>query len=385
MAQPNALPGLEFRKRHLYRCRLPVFGPVSIEAGHDVVCGGRRVSQPSSLQLLKAEAHRHFGSGDYRLAIATDTRLIAEAQASPDISIELEARSQMVAAMLNLGEFESAIDAATRLLARARQAENEKFRIFAAFWLGLALAKFDLRGRWQEVQALLLEGLEMARAMRDPFLVTYHLARLGGFAVLEGEFDKGLSWLQEALDTTDQVSGEEMHWFRGDIYGNLAELMIRRREFLEARRYAEISLAEFESYGRQANVGYPRAILAEIHYECGEWIEARHLLGLILESARSTGSAPEEQGAEYLRSKVERQLGDLETSLGAGNRSLELARQLHRKEAEVEVLMSVGQTLRMLGSDDDAAEALDRARQISEERGYDDHLQEVKLLLGGSP
>jgi tetratricopeptide (TPR) repeat protein len=286
-----------------------------------------RVSEPNSLHLLWAEARRQSESGNYRLAIALYAQLIAEAQASSDISTELQARADTIPSMLNLAEFETAIDAATRLLARARQAENEQFKTYAIFWLCLALAKFDLRFRWPEIKALLLEGLETARAVSDPFLITYHLARLGSYAVRAVELDNGIAWLQEALDTVDDVPDDDVHWFRSDIYNSLAELMIRRRELAEARRYAEISIAERELDDHPADVDGSYGTLAEIHYECGEWVEARHLVGLVLESARDAGDIILEQEAEYLRSKVERELGDLDASISAGNRSLDLARE----------------------------------------------------------
>ena len=327
---------------------LYVIEPICAEVGHEAMftCrGGHRVSQPDSLQLLRAEAHRQLDSDNYRLAIVTFTRLIAEAQDSSDISMELDGRSGLVAAFLNLGEFESAIDAGTRLLARARQAKDEEYKVEAALWLALTLGKFDLRGRWQEIRTLLLEGLETARAIGDPHIVIYHLTRLGAFAVQMGELDNGLSWLQEALGSMDELSRDEAHWFRGHLYNSLAALMIRRQELLEARRYVEISIGELENCGQLVDIAYASDTLALIHYECGEWTEARHLLGLVLETARASGSAVLEQEAEYLRSKVERELGDLETSLSAGKQSLDLARQMHMKEAEVITLISVGRTL----------------------------------------
>jgi hypothetical protein len=58
---------------------------------------------------------------------------------------------------------------------------------------------------------------------------------------------------------------------------------------------------------------------------------------------------------------------------------------MRMKEAEVKTLISISQSLRMLGASDDSATALEQARRISEERGYDDHLQEVRTLLGDGP
>ena len=123
---------------------------------------------------------------------------------------------------------------------------------------------------------LLLEGLKTARTMSSPFLVTYHLARLGAFAARAGQHDKGMSWLQEALSTVDEVPDDDRRWFRGDIYGNLADLMVRQQQLTEARRYAEISIAQFEGSSNPDHACSSHTTLAEIHYECGEWVEASH-------------------------------------------------------------------------------------------------------------
>lgn len=343
------------------------------------------MSEPNNLEYLRKEATRLFAAGNYRLAHATYSRLITEAYATGAVSAELSARSDACSALLNLGEFEEAIDAATRLLARARQTEDDEYKVWAALWLGLALAKFSLRDRWPEVQSVLLDGLERAREIRHNLLETYHLARLGGYARVVGEYDKAMLWLQQGLDSASRLAlGTHGAFFRGDINGNLADLMRAKGDLREARRYAEISLAELERHGHVASIADAQRALASIEYEEGSYEQACELLDAALERSQASGAALTEQEVEYTRSMVLRARGDLAASLAAGQRSLELARKMRMKVDEAQALISLGQTLRMLGSGEAATEALSLARGIAEERGYQDCLDEVKLLGGAT-
>jgi tetratricopeptide (TPR) repeat protein len=345
--------------------------------------GGCGVPEADDLEFLSNEAGRLFAAGDYRLAHAAYSRLITEAYAAGAVHAELNARCCACMAELNLGEFERAIDTATRLLARAREAENDEYKVWASLSLGIALADFSVRERWPEVETVLTDGLQRAREIHDNYLETYHLARLGIFATMAGEHDKAMAWIQQGLDSVTTLTPDtERAWFRGDFYQSLARLMLAKGDLGEARRYAAISLAEYQRYGRAVFVNGAQVTLALIEYKEGCYEQACELLDTALESIQASGMAATEQETQYIRSMALRAHGDLAASLAAAQRSLELARKMRMKADETKVLISLGETLRMLGSGEAATEALSLARGIAEERGYQDCLDELELLGG---
>lgn len=342
------------------------------------------MSEPNNLKFLHEEATRLFGAGNYRLAHATFSRLITEAYAAGAVLAELNARDSACISQINLGEFEEAIDTAMRLLARARETENDQYKVVAALRLGSVLAYSGVRDRWPELETVLLDGLSRSREMHDNHAETYHLVRLGKYAGMVGEYDKAALWLQQGLDSASRLTKEgAAAWFRGDIYGSLSELMRAKGDLCEARRYAEISLAEFERYGHvPSSIADAQGILARIEYEEGSYERACELLDMALERVQASNAAHSEQQIEYVRSMALRARGDLVASLAAAQRSLELARKMRMKVDEARALISLGQTLQLLGSGDVATEALSLARGIAEERGYQDCLDELKLLGG---
>jgi tetratricopeptide (TPR) repeat protein len=341
------------------------------------------MSEPNNLEYLSNEADRLCEAGDFRLANAMYSRLITEAYTAGAVPTELYARRGACVAQLNLGEFEEAIDTAMRLLARARETGDDECKVAATLWLGVTLARLSVRDRWPEIESVLLDGLERAREIRNDFLETYHLVRLGGYAELVGEYDKAMLWLQQGLDSASRLT-DDSHavWFRGDIYSSLSDIMKAKGDLRQARRYAEMSLAEFERDGNVPCITYAQGLLARIEYEEGSYEQACELLDVALERAQGSDAAPVEQYIEYIRSMVLRAHGDLAASLAAAQRSLELARKMRLKEDETKVLISLGQTLRMLGSGEAAAEALSLAREIANERSYQDCLDELELLGG---
>ncbi|WP_448540973.1 tetratricopeptide repeat protein [Roseiflexus sp.] len=320
-----------------------------------------------------------FNRGEYHRAIAFWQEAAARSCEKGDTGNELEALACIPVAWGNIPDGEKMIEAATRLLARARALRHKKYEMQAALRLAEALSGLDLRGRWRELKPLLLEGLETARQLGDHWWEVYHLKTLGYCAVSMEEEEQGLAWLQEALNAIRPgMDGE--HYFRGEINSSLSRLMRQRGDLAEALRYAEIAVNEFRQHGNP-NFVSAQLTLARAEWARGELAEALRLVEEMLPRARQMGWKGTGQDAEYLRGELLREMGHPERAEPSARRALKLAREMKLKEEEVACLLSLGQVLLALKRREEAREVLQQARRLSQERDYEDHFQRAEQLL----
>ena len=333
-------------------------------------------------QDLINQGDQCFNRGEYQRAIAFYQEAVTRARERGDADNELVALSCLPTAWGNIPDGEKMIEAATRLLARARELGNKKYEMRAALRLAEALSDLDLRGRWRELKPLLLEGLEIARQWGDHWWEVYHLKTLGGCAVWVEEEEQGLAWLQEALNAI-QPGMEEEHYFRGEVNEGLSHLMRQRGDHAEAVRYAEMAVDEFRQDGNPHFVAGAQLALAWAERARGELAEALRLVEEVLPQARQMGWKGWEWSAEYLRGELLREMGHPDQAEPAARRALELVREMKFKEEEVECLLSLGQVLLALKRRQEAREVLQQARRLSQERDYADHFQRADELLRG--
>jgi tetratricopeptide (TPR) repeat protein len=333
-------------------------------------------------QDLINQGDQCFNRGEYQRAIAFYQEAVTRARERGDADNELVALSCLPTAWGNIPDGEKMIEAATRLLARARELGNKKYEMQAALRLAEALSDLDLRGRWRELKPLLLEGLEIARQWGDHWWEVYHLNTLGGCAVWVEEEEQGLAWLQEALNAIRPGMDKE-HYFRGEVNEGLSRLMRQRGDYAEAVRYAEMAVDEFRQHGNPSFVAGAQLTLARAERARGELAEALRLVEEVLSQARQMGWKGRERSAEYLRGELLREMGHPDQAEPAARRALELAREMKLKEDEVECLLSLGQVLLALKRREEAREILQQARRLSQERDYADHFQRANELLHG--
>jgi len=331
-------------------------------------------------QDLINQGDQCFTRGEYQRAIAFYQEAVTRAREKGDTGNELVALSHLPVAWGNIPDGEKEIEAATHLLARARELGNKKYEMDAALRLAEALEGLDLRGRWRELKPLLLEGLETARQLGDHWLEVYHLKTLGGCAVRVGEEEQGLAWLQEALNTI-RPGMEKEHYFRGEVNSSLSRLMRQRGDYAEAVRYAEMAVDEFRQHGNPGFVASAQLTLARAERARGELAEALRLVEEVLPQARQMGWKGRVWSAEYLRGELLRDMGHPDQAESAARRALELAREMKFKEEEVESLLSLGQVLLALKRREEAREVLQQARRLSQERDYADHFSKAEELL----
>jgi len=305
---------------------------------------------------------------------------IAQAQKEGDLDTELLARTNLCEAYTRLGNCAEAMECATVLLGKSREAQLKQYELRAIGSLVMAMQQIDLRGRWQELQPLLLEGLEIARSLSISYWEVQILELLGSCATRMREYEEGLRWLQKALDALRPGEDEE-EFFRTRIYEAFSNLARLRGDGDEAIRYAEIAL------GTASNIPHLVAIaklaLAQAQRMVGERAIALELTEEVLFWATRERWRVQEQFALYLRSEIARELGYLDTAEEAVLQALELARAMRMKEEEVKSLLSLGQVLGLLGRRDEAQHAFQQAKQISQNQGYADHLDKSEELVTG--
>ena len=337
------------------------------------------MSRQSPSDLIE-QGRQHFNRGDYRRAVTCyqEAAVLARAQGNDDA--ELLALDGLGFAFQNLGNFQKQIEVATRLLARARQTQYETYQMRATFLLVIALARLDLRGRWQELKPLLLEGVRLARHLDERYFEIYHLARLGRYAVRMGEEEQGFAWLQEALNLIGPDT-ENRSYFLGEVYGSLSLLMRKRGIHTEAIRYAEMAVGARRARGNPQFVVTAQLFLIRAELARGERAEALRLVEEILPQTRRNGWKAKEQEAEYLRGEIERELGHPKEAEVAAREALQLAQEMKLKEEEVECLLSLGQALLTQKQHDEAYELLKQARRLSQERNYDNHFNKTEAIL----
>jgi tetratricopeptide (TPR) repeat protein len=340
------------------------------------------MSEQSAADELIQLANKACDQGDYYRGAGYYQSAAEQARQEAEYSSELSALNNLTCAWANTGELQKAIESATRLLTRARDTNNKTYQMTATRLLASRMADIDLRNRWQEIHSLLLEGLEIAQQLDENDETVNHLRRLGEYAVNVGELDKGLDWLQRALSETELLSDtSQQAFYRLCIYESLSILMQERCNYVEAVRYAEMSLGAAQETGNPNFVAGAQLVVARVERARGELAEALRLVDTVLPQALQKKWKYTEHCAEYLRGELLRETGQSEEAEAAVQQALELAQEMKLKEKEVKCLLSLGQVLLVLKQEDKAREVLEQAQQLAQDRNYADYFDKAKELL----
>jgi len=337
------------------------------------------MSEQSTAELNEL-ANKRFEAGDFHGCIHWAEQAEVRARQTDENCQELWAIGVQVEAWANLGEEKMGLEAATRLMDRARKYGQEDYLLSGTRLFANRAAAIDLRNRWREIRSILIEGLETARRLGSRNEEVEHLRRLGEFAWQVGEEKQGFAWLQEALNILEQGTDYDS-FFRYVLNAALSGLMRKRGNHTEALRYAEIALEAAQEDGNPNFVADAQLTLARVERARGELDQALQLADGILPQARQMRWNETERQAEYLRGELLCELGYPESAEMAAQRALELAQDLQLKEEEVECLLSCGQALLALARKEEARNALKQARRLSQERDYADHFEKAEELL----
>ena len=234
---------------------------------------------------LSRQGDRLFEQGRYQAALTCYEQAADLARRVGLADTELQALDGVVICWGNLGEWNKMAEAATRLLARARQLAKPKYEMQAAHRLADALASIDLAGRWREIRPLLEEGLQTARQLGNDFWIVYHLMRLGNYARQIEEWPVAYDWLQDALNALTPTT-QKAAFFRMVIYQNLSRWYKGQGERAEALRYAEMAAGAAKEDGNPDFVAGAQLNQARVQQWRGERGEALALVEAALATAR---------------------------------------------------------------------------------------------------
>jgi tetratricopeptide (TPR) repeat protein len=337
-----------------------------------------------NLADLIQQGRRCLDRGDFRNAITYFEQAAAQAHAWGEGENELIALGWLPAAWGSVAEHQREVEAATRLLSRARELRREDYELVATLRLAEAIADLDLRGHWRELKPLLLQGIETARRLNKPWYEFYHRMLLGVYAVKMGEDDEGYAWLQQTLNALHpdiERNTVPRCLFRLNIYGALARLMSRRGDHAEALRYAEMSLGLAQEERNPAFIAEAALKLARARLSSGDLAGCRQLIEDVLPQARQQGWKAMEQQAEYLLAELELVDSQPDAAEVPARRALELAQELKLREEEVLSMLALGKVLQALRQKHEAQSVLSHARRLAQERDYADHFGEIEKLL----
>lgn len=331
---------------------------------------------------LREQGSRAFDQGDFRRAADCYAKAAELARREGQESAELSSWNMLARSWANAGEIQKSIEAATHLLARAREVGNRYHQMNAARLLASRMAALDVRNHWHEIRPLLLEGLNIARELGEQDQVVDHLSRLGEYAVEVGETDAALDWLQKALNEAETLRGAQSRSFYSCIiHQGFSILMRKQNRHEEALRHAETALGAALENGNPLFIANAQLTLAKAERARGDLAEALRLVEEVLPQARQKGWKDTELRAEYLRGEILREMGRPEDAEPSARRALALAREIKVKEEEVESLISLGRILLDLKRHAEADKVLREARRLAQERDYADHFEAAEQLL----
>ena len=339
------------------------------------------MNEESPSDLIE-QGHEQARRGNLQGSITWYERAATLARTEGNDESEMDALYELSVAYDNMGENQKCIEMASHLLARARQVQNEQYQMQATFALAATLAYLDLPGRWRELKPLLLEGRQIARDLGDRSFEIMHLIWLGDCTIEMGGEEEGFSILQEALNLI-RPELVDCDYLFGKVYKALSQLMYKRGVYVEAIRYAEMSIGAFQKYGYPDHVVGVQLELARARHAQGESSEARRLIRHAWLQGRKMHVKYIEQKAEYLISELERDSGHHREAETAARQALKLAQEMKEKEPEVKSMLMLGQALLANKQLTEAREVLTQAHRLSQERDYADHFNKAEELLEG--
>jgi tetratricopeptide (TPR) repeat protein len=281
----------------------------------------------------------------------------------------------------NLGDYKKALEAASRLVQVARSYNNQYYLMVGTFHVADCIAPIDARSRWKEIRKTWLEGLELARHLFDHYYVTYHLLRLGQYAVRVGEFEQGKAWLEETL--CELGPGQET--MRFEVHKSLTEMARKQGQPKESLRYAQIAVGVARKDGNAMFLADAKVSLAWAKWASGDPQAAQQILDEVLPPTQQGDWKYVEIEAQLLQSELKLAAGESEKAIEAARRSLELAQKMFTKDEEVRALLNLGQALLQGQQNEEARQVLKQSRKLAQERDYADHFEKANVLIASLP
>ncbi|MQA74204.1 MAG: AAA family ATPase [Solirubrobacterales bacterium] len=146
-------------------------------------------------------------------------------------------------------------------------------------------------GRMNEMEAPALAGLELAREVGDPALLSNALDAAGSLEWHAGRYRASLALTRERMELLDGVAepSHEVEFERADALHMTIETLMQAGELREAAAYADRA-READLARGLAHIGWTRGVLP--HFLLGEWDLVLHSAGKGREAWRALGRPP---------------------------------------------------------------------------------------------
>jgi predicted ATPase len=191
-------------------------------------------------------------------------------------------------------------------------------------------------------------------------------AALARFWLIRGHLVEGRRWLEDALD---RDPGQQLE-LRAKALRGLAVLAIKHRDYADAERFLEESLALCRELGDTASAIRSMLSLGVVAVDTDDYEQAKRLNQETLELARETGDRRVVATAINNLSDLALVEGEYETAARLADESLAEARELGHHESAVLALLNLAQANLFLQRLDEAARALEEALRLAVELGY---------------
>ncbi len=255
------------------------------------------------------------------------------------------------------GELQAAAKSYRQALDVAERLGDPGVLAFARFVLGRTLLE---RGEWVEAGEQFERSLADARTAGSSWYTTYAQAGLGVLALRRGDRERGLHFLNEAVDLAERNE---------DVQGFLLHAHLARQEVLDGQ--AEDAVARLQRIRERT-----RQAGREIYQWELVWalLEAGNIEGAA-ELARNVGEHMLFEGrlemADMLRvsGMVAARQGHAHEAAGYLEQGLTLARQIGMPYQEALLLLEYGQLQQEMGSQENACTALTKALTIFQHLG----------------
>jgi tetratricopeptide (TPR) repeat protein len=296
------------------------------------------MNQPGPSQGYAKLAWDAEHRGDLDTAAYWYQEHIREVQQNGQTFHELLATSNLAEMFVRSGQFQRAIETATRLLARSRQEKQELFEMRASGRLVEALIALDPRGRWPEIRTLLERGLLIARQGRINYWEIYILVLMGTCLLELSDFKASLARLQEANslifpNTDDRYHLQAYTWYA------MARLMLKQEITVEAKQHAGQAVAIAQMAGVLDYVARAELVLARAERAVNERAEALRLTQQVIGQAEKFNWRGIEQEAFLIQAILKRELGLLTEAESSVNRALSLAHDLQMKDMQLQTML----------------------------------------------
>lgn len=283
---------------------------VIAEAGRRWLQAGALEMVANAVDALPAEAVERFPRaivcraevdrvrGDYESAEMLLHRAVVLLRGRKDAEGEAEALHALGSIARHRGDAASALELLDR--AEALPGGNSRVQIQCGNTRGLCLMSL---GKWTQAEKIFRVALQAAEECGDATMVRVILHNLGLPAMLRGDFNEAIRWLQ-GLFPSDKTASARPHDATGHL--NLARCRIYRGEFPEAEKHLECALELCRKFHLTALLGEILETYGNLRRELGQTAQAASNYDQAARAYAAAGidkmqrELPEEQAILYL-------------------------------------------------------------------------------------